>query len=105
MKARKLLSRDLLEHLWLRYSVGVPIRKLHRDAELNMSIPVFTALVSYYEESTDQEQSVAITNSIDASLFPPWLDEEYKKAQIQPYNWRYVGKFPLGQWVEINEDD
>ena len=105
MKARKLLANDLLAHLWLRYSVGVPIRKLHRDAKLNISIPVFTLLIKYYEESNDITQPVSITNTIYNSLFPEWLHGELKHVQSQPPDWKYIGQFPLGKWLKINEDN
>lgn len=104
MKPRKLLAKDALELIWLRYTVGVPVRKLHRDFKLNMSIPVLTNLISCYEESTDIEQAVSVTDTIQASLFPEWLDSEYKFVQIQPKDWKYAGRFPLGKWYK-NEDN
>lgn len=103
MKARKLLHKDMLERIWLRYSLGVPVRKLHRDFNIKMSIPAFKALIEYYEESNDIEQAISITNTILASLFPPWLKEN-NKVQSQPKNWKYSGRFPLGVWL-INEDN
>ena len=105
MKPRKLLAADVLECMWLRYSIGVPICKLHRDATLNMSIPVFTALITHYEDSIDVEQAASITDTIRSSLFPEWLKDDSKLVQIQPQDWRYVGRFPLGQWLRINEDN
>jgi len=76
----------------------VPVRKLHRDFKLNMSLPLIGNLIEYYEDSTDIEQSVHITKTIHASLFPEWLKEDSKLVQIQPKNWKYIGKFPLGSW-------
>ena len=105
MKARKLLSRDILQVIWLRYSVGVPIRKLHKDFNINMAIPTFTRLIEWYEETTDQEQSVAITDTIEHSLFPAWLNEECRSVQSQPQDWKYIGKFPLGQWIGVVNED
>lgn len=106
MKARKLLSKDILQLCWLRYSVGVPIKRLHRDLTVNMSIPLFTSLVELYQESLDKEQAVSITDTITNSLFPEWLKEDCKFVQSQPKAWKYIGKFPLGAWLrEDNEDN
>ena len=100
MKARKLLNKDILERIYLRYTMGVPIRKLHRDFKINMSIPLFTSLIQLYEESLSDEQTVSITNTITNSLFPDWLNKEFNNAQSQPKQWKYIGKFPLGAWYK-----
>ena len=105
MKARKLLSKDTLELCWLRYSVGVPIKRLHRDFTINMSIPSFTNLVLVYEESLDQEQAVAITDTIRSSLFPDWLKDDCSIVQSQPKPWKYIGRFPLGSWLRLDNED
>ena len=105
MKARKLLSKDTLALCWLRYSVGVSIRRLHRDFTINMSIPAFTRLVEYYEDSQDVEQAVSITDTINNSLFPEWLNIDCKTVQSQPKLWKYIGRFPLGSWLRIGNED
>ncbi len=105
MKARKLLARDTLELIWLRYTVGVPIQRLRRDFNVELSLPSFTRLVEYYEESTDQEQNVTITDTIVNSLFPDWLNPECKDVQSQPKLWKYIGKFPVGKWLRLEHED
>lgn len=80
--------------------MGVPIRKLHRDFKINMSIPTFTQLIECYEKSQDPETVQAITTTILASLFPIWLKEDSKIVQSQPKNWKYIGQFPLGAWIQ-----
>jgi len=105
MKARKLLSKDILQLCWLRYSVGVPIRRLHRDLSLNISIPGFTRLVEFYEDSQDKEQAVSITDTIYNSLFPAWLKDDCKIVQSQPRLWKYIGRFPLGSWLRVENED
>ena len=105
MKARKLLSKDTLQLCWLRYSVGVPIQRLHRDFTINMSIPAFTRLVEYYEESLDKEQAISITDTINNSLFPDWLKADCKVVQSQPRLWKYIGRFPLGSWLRVDNEN
>ena len=104
MKARKLLHRDTLERIYFRYSMGVPVRKLHRDFNMNISVPVFTKLIEAYEESLDNEQMTSITDTITNSLFPVWL-KNINCVQTQPKQWKYIGKFPLGAWLEIQNED
>lgn len=36
--------------------------------------------------------------TLEASLFPPWLDNEIKQVQVSPSNWTYNGYFPWGHW-------
>ena len=105
MKARKLLARDALEVIWLRYSVGVPLNRLKRDFDVDLSLPSFIRLVEYYEESTDPEQNVTITDTIVNSLFPVWLNPDCKKVQSQPKHWKYIGKFPVGQWLRVEHEN
>lgn len=106
MKARKLLAKRILGRLYHRYAIGVPIAKLIRDSDLDISLPAFTNLINYYEESLDKEQSIQITNTIADSLFPEWLDPFNDYVQSQPKEWKYIGKFPVGSWSKVfNEDN
>jgi hypothetical protein len=105
MKARKLLSKDILERIYFRYTMGVPVRKLHRDFNVNMSVPLFTKLIEHYEESLDNEQMTEITDTITNSLFPVWLNTAFQGVQSQPKNWKYIGRFPLGAWHEVDNED
>ncbi len=35
---------------------------------------------------------------LEASLFPPWLNNEIQKVQTSPSNWTYNGYLPWGNW-------
>lgn len=105
MKKRKLLPQDVLERLHFRYSIGVPVSKLYTEYSDDISLPTFTRLIQYFEESTDNEQSVSITNTIQASLFPPWLDPNHYAVQEQPKDWNYLGRFPVGKWMQTSENN
>lgn len=105
MKARKLLAKAALERIWLRHQVGVPIERLRRDFNIELSLPSFIRLLEYYTESIDIEQNSSITNTICASLFPTWLNSDCKTIQSQPRLWKYIGKFPVGSWLRVENEN
>lgn len=93
---RKLLAPDVLSDLHLKVSYGVPLSRAIRQAELNITPPVVTQLLKYWELKNN--------DSVQASLFPVWLDKHNTEVQQNPDNWYYVGRFPFGSW-HYDEDN
>jgi len=82
-------------------TIGVPVRKIHTDNQINMSVPTFTTLLEYYEKFLGYiNTNPKIAKVMEASLFPDWLIHEVPGAQEQPETWKYVGRFPVGAWLE-----
>ena len=81
---RKLIPRQLFKRLYKLHSLGVPVAKLSRN--INISHPHLTKLIANY------------TPELEASYFPDWLDDTRPDAQEMPDGWRYIGRFPLGEW-------
>ena len=101
MKARKLYSASILAQAAQRKAIGVPTRRIRRDLSITISVPTFNALIEHYEEMAKyQHLTPSIAKVIQESLFPTWLTKDIPAAQTQPPNWKYVGKFPLGAWIE-----
>ena len=92
-KKRKLVRHKLLLELAEKSSMGVPLTRLIRDAELDISRPHLYKLLYYY--NTNKRKRV-----VYKSLFPPWLDTR-SDIQLQPKNYKYKGLFPWGEWIEI----
>lgn len=84
MQRIKLIPKPLLAQMSEEYELGVPVSKLKRKYNIEMSLPKLKELLEYYKEQ-----------ALHQSLFPIWLNFE---QTIQPDNWRYQGKFPFGEW-------
>ncbi|ANY29529.1 hypothetical protein BOX07_gp18 [Pseudoalteromonas phage PH1] len=94
MRKRKLVTRPVLFNLYKHNSMGVPLTKLVASGDYDISRPALASLL----RALESEQSTTVS----ASLFPVWLDENGPTVQEQPDNFIYLGKFPHGEWYEVN---
>lgn len=94
MRRRKLLNKLMLDDIQRLLDIGVPLAKIIREAELEMSQPSVTKLLKWYKQSQLPTGETACI--ITLSLFPKWLAYE----QEQPEGVEYKGYFPLGEWEE-----
>ncbi len=85
--SRILISREVLDSIQKDVNQGVPFTRAIKNAQLTTCRPVISKLYDLYTLFPGREDS----------LFPPWLTE---REQTQPSNWDYVGKWPIGKWVE-----
>ena len=97
---RKLISSDLMHTLHHEWCIGVPVPALIRKYELDISRPALVTLLrhcTHYFAAGDTDVHDAIKNS----LFPPWWDlTKDDEVQENPEGWSYEGEFPLGRWVQ-----
>jgi len=85
---RVLVIESRLDEAHKLQQLGVPIAAIIRSLNISISHQTFSKLVFYYQNSL-------ISNSI---LFPPWLEPEGTIMQVQPEDWVFNGRFPLGEW-------
>ena len=90
MKKRKLIPKPILAEAYKRLQFGVPIARLIKDLNLDVSRPHMAILLDWYSLALQDE-------AICASLFPPWLEGETE--QEEPDNAKYEGRFPFGVWL------
>ena len=89
---RMLLRTDIATQVAAEHALGVPVNTLLKRLELDCSRPTLVKLIDTL--------SLANNNSVvHSSLHPAWLDPDGPKLQVQPDNWNYIGRFPLGYWV------
>lgn len=89
---RMLLREDIATQVATEHALGVPVNTLLKRLALECSRPTLVKLID--------AQSLANDNSaVHSSLHPAWLDPDGPKLQVQPDNWNYIGRFPLGYWV------
>jgi len=90
---RKLLALGILDTLYVDYKKGVPLTRMIRDAELDISGPHLTKLLAWYQ--------LSLTDSmVELSLTPTWVDQRSTSIQEQPDDANYIGLFPIGEWEE-----
>ena len=94
MRKRKLLTQAVLEDIYYQRKLGVPLTKIVAAKQYGLSRPALAVLLKAYEN----QQSTTVRNS----LFPEWLDNAISTAQEEPNNYTYLGKFPNGEWYEVN---
>lgn len=90
-KPRKLLAPPILARLARKRDVGVPLARLIKDHDLDISSPHLAKLIGWFDQESDEIQN---------SLFPPWLDYNSIQVQEQPDNFSYTGLFPFGYWKQ-----
>ncbi len=93
---RKLFRKDLLIELTEKAKLGVPVSKLVRDYKLDCSDPHLSKHVDYYTMFNDKPEVIN-------SLFPAWLNADEDMQEEDSNNWKYVGLFPWGEWITIEE--
>lgn len=87
---RKLIPKALFAEIVARKALGVPLSRIIKDLNLDISRTSLSSLLKVYEVSY-------INGKFDASLFPPWLKDK-AEVQKQPDSWYYQGHFPWGSW-------
>jgi hypothetical protein len=96
---RKLIRKSVLVELTNRTeNYGVPVTRAARDLKINMSLPAIQKLIAIFiqmHETNNNSEAIMIK----ASLFPDWLEDSNDIVKVQPDNYKYVGRFPLGVWV------
>ena len=95
MRKRKLITQSTMQAIAEDISIGVPLARAMRNADIAMSRPAVAKLVKHYSTlmSADPKDSI---HTLYGSLFPDWLVTD---EQEQPNNMYYEGYFPLGAWV------
>lgn len=103
-RRRVLVQPHLIEHAFELNSKGVPITKILRDYNIDnlISRPAFNKLLAYYKlylkaDANKQDQA---SMAIYYSLFPLWLTMEDNLIVQQPFDYKYEGLFPTGEWVK-----
>ncbi|MAF24370.1 hypothetical protein CL634_02110 [bacterium] len=94
---RKLLPKKVLAECYELQTLGVPLTKVIRDKELNITRSLLAKLLKYYKIIDDYGPGNAVI-AVRKSLFPDWLVETKEQVQTNPDGWYYVGYFPKGQW-------
>jgi hypothetical protein len=96
-----LIQEELFEKLYHKYRQGVPISRLIQQHSLAITHPTLTKLIMYYD-AWQEAYNDEVGSIIFRSLFPEWLtnNQDNKNVLLQPPEWRYEGKMPLGQWVK-----
>jgi len=103
-----LIAPYQLSRLYKEFKLGVPVRLLVKKNELPLSPPTLSKLLNMYDKyivalENKQDQVAEIINY---SLFPPFVSngaEHITGVVVQPDNWIYTGKMPLGIWVKIED--
>lgn len=99
-----LMQEGLLELIYDKYVQGVPVLALIRQHNLDGKItaPTLTKLLSYM--SAMEKSTSEVAKIIYKSLFPAWL-KVHKDTVIatSPINYHYIGKMPLGAWIESTD--
>lgn len=99
MRNRKLIVKHYLNEYASLRQLGVPIRKIIRDNDLDISGPHLSKLLDWVDELNQENNTI-----IHDSLFPQWLDTDGDKVQEQPIHYNYSGRFPKGRWI-LNESN
>ena len=85
---RILIPENQLKNSHSLYKLGVPIAAIIRSLGISISHPTFSDLVFYYGNQH-------VPNTV---LFPEWVDPLGDVIQVQPEDWVFDGRFPLGEW-------
>ena len=105
---KKLIAKTQLSELSQLRKLGVPIKKLIQEHTLALTAPTLVRLLDHYEELNLEVYGVGYYRAKqrvngNASLFPTWVQSNEKGVQVQPDDWKYLGKFPHGKWEHFPE--
>ena len=91
---RKLVPESILLEVRYRVDLGVPLNSAVKILMSNMSNVAAIKLVKWHEEMEEAlaKEDYVLFETIKASLFPEWIEEE------QPDDACYIGQFPYGYW-------
>jgi len=93
-----LIKRPLLEQLLISNTEGVPVCALLRKHHLPITPPTLTKLLNYLAMAQDSRVELAVKQTIEASIFPEWLNGDTGNVISQEPNWFYTGRMPFGKW-------
>lgn len=95
----KLVKRKVLEEIYKKFKMGVPLSLLIREHSLDLSRPSLAKLISYL---TERDEADAPTKDIiEDSLYPAWAEKNKRIVVIAKGN-KYIGQMPNGYW-ETND--
>lgn len=94
---RKLIPQHQLFAIKEKFHSGVPISKLIREYELDISHPHLRKLLFIYIDILNPELNLSHRKALNDSIFPIWLENKLG-AVTQPDSWTYEGRFPYGTW-------
>lgn len=97
---RKLIPAYILITVEERINLGVPVARIIKDLQINVSNPHLKKLVKYYLLYQEGNLHYNTKVQIRDSLFPPWLDNR-NTTTLQPEGWKYSGMFPFGIWEQV----
>ncbi len=100
MRQRKLLALHVLQDIERLMGLGVPLAKIVRDKQLDMSAMSVSKLIQY-NNLIKHSESAEVTKVVYYSLKAPWVDETLVNVQEQPATWLYTGEFPYGKWERV----
>ncbi len=92
---RKLFREVMLREMANKANIGVPIAALRREYKLDCSLPHLSKHIDYCRMFKDNK-------TVIDSLFPIWLigdDDIQEESKL----WKYVGLFPWGYWMTLEE--
>ena len=99
-RPRILISKPLLNELYLKHIDGVKYLTLTKKYNLPISSPTLKTLLKFYDISQTIGFDTKTKGIILDSLFPPWLIENIQ-TQDQS-EWLYRGDMPFGYWEKIS---
>jgi len=94
---RKLISEHLLAPMLEKFYAGVPVTRLIKDYELEISRPHLRKLLFIYIDILDMNLTEDYRTALRKAIFPQWV-QDCSIVMKQPDRWTYIGKFPFGQW-------
>lgn len=117
-RKRRLMCEKHLAAIHVMYTDGVPLAKLIRTVNNEVSAPTLKALLIHFGEYKNLQRSVSVLGSnssvhldnqlirLRGNLFPSWLrdtDSLIGSIQSCPDGVSYFGKFPTGSWSEARK--
>jgi len=95
---RKLIPEADILLIKYRVELGVPLNTAVKILVPDLSNVAVIKLVQWHKEMEDAliDDDFVLHDTINNSLFPPWLPE------LQPDEACYIGQFPYGYWEPYN---
>lgn len=102
-RRRKLVDPDVLIEIIPKKNDGVPLARLIRDYNLDLTVPHLQKLLYIAEDLQESNAAKFIPEyrkTVYASLAPEWIVGT-RAALEAPIDWEYEGNFPHGKWVQL----
>lgn len=102
-----LMRPQLLNAIHAEHKLGVPVVKLLKRYNLNITSPTLAKLLTYRRmlDKANSEADVTTAEIIQASLYPAWLVNQSNDIMYQPATHYYTGTMPLGEWRQHDWSD